>query len=135
MTTILGLDYGTKRIGVALAHTPLAEPLDVITNDDQTINAIKQLAHHHQVSLIIVGISEGNMAHQTKNFATKLRQSLHLPVKLADETLTSQETSERLKHKLRSFRSKPQDAYQAAIMLQRFLDSRNLGYDKINSDV
>ena len=121
---ILGLDYGTKRIGVALAATSLAEPLTIIPNNSHAFKTIKSLVNHQQIDLVIIGLSEGNMAQKTRNFADQLQPIINVPIKFFDETLTSQETSLKLLHLRRRARSLPQDAYQAALILQRFLDSQ-----------
>ena len=121
---ILGLDYGTKRIGVALAATSLAEPLTIIPNNSHAFKTIQSLVNHQQIDLVIIGLSEGNMAQKTRNFADQLQPIINVPIKFFDETLTSQETSLKLLHLRRRARSLPQDAYQAALILQRFLDSQ-----------
>ncbi len=118
--TVLGIDYGAKRIGVAVAETNLAEPIGIVANDTATVEKIKQLAQQYQAELVVVGVAE-----KSQEFGAKLKQA-GLKVKWHDETLSSQETEVKLKHKSRSFRSKPQDAYQAAVMLQDWLDGRKI---------
>lgn len=120
---ILGLDYGTQRIGIALATTSLAEPLTVIPNDNHTLTTISQLARHHQADLIVIGLSEGYMAQKTRQFAHQLSQVVNMSIKFFDETLTSHQARQQLLHQSRRTRSLPQDAYQAALILQAFLDA------------
>ena len=117
----LGIDYGKARIGVAVAQTPLAEPVGVINNDPEAVAKINQLAQDYGAELIVVGISEGNMAEKSREFG----RQLGLKVIYHDETLTSQQAAANLAHKSRQFRSQPQDAYQAAVMLQDWLDSQS----------
>jgi RNase H-fold protein (predicted Holliday junction resolvase) len=116
--TTLGVDYGEKRIGVAVAHTWLAEPVGVIANNPQALAKINRWAKQHGAELIIIGV-----ANQSQKLGTKLKQ-LGWRVEWHDETLTSQEAAAKLQHKSRQFRSQPQDAYQAAVMLQDWLDSQ-----------
>lgn len=124
MINILGLDYGERRVGVALAQTPIAEPVGVINNDSGLMEAIKKLAQQHQAELLVVGVSENVMAQKSREFGQKLKD-LGLKVEFQDETLSSYEAGEQLRHKGRRFRSKPQDAYQAAVMLQAWLDNQS----------
>lgn len=118
--TVLGIDYGAKRIGVAVAETSLAEPVGIVANDAAAVGKIKQLAKRYQSKLVVVG-----MTAKSQEFGNRLKQA-GLSVQWHDETLSSQEAATKLKHKSRSFRSKPQDAYQAAVMLQDWLDNRGI---------
>lgn len=114
----LGIDYGAKRIGVAVAETGLAEPLGMVKNDTTAVEKIKHWAELYQAELVVVGVAE-----KSREFGNRLKQA-GLPVIWHDETLSSQEAAMKLKHKSRSFRSRPQDAYQAAVILQDWLDGR-----------
>lgn len=114
----LGIDYGAKRIGVAVAEINLAEPVGIVKNDTAAVEKIKQLAKQYQAELVVVGITA-----KSQEFGNRLKQA-GLSVTWHDETLSSQEATAKLKHKSPSFRFKPQDAYQAAVMLQDWLDGR-----------
>ncbi|MBI2010053.1 MAG: Holliday junction resolvase RuvX [Candidatus Chisholmbacteria bacterium] len=121
--TFLGLDYGRKRIGVALAEKTLATPLTVLANNPQVTRKIISLYQKYRSHAIVLGISEGKMAQETREFAKLLKAHLKAPLYLHDETLTSYEANLKLLHHKKSKRRKPQDAYQAALMLQDFLDT------------
>jgi len=116
----LGIDYGEKRIGVAVAETSLVEPVAVVNNGPTAVAKIKKLAKEYGAEKIVIGMSEGIMAQKSRKFGDKLG----LKVEYHDETLTSKQAQANLKHKSRQFRSQPQDAYQAAVMLQDWLDGR-----------
>lgn len=121
---LLGLDYGRKRIGVALAEGPLAEPLTVLENNQQVIKDISSLCQEHHSRAVVLGISEGKMAEEIREFAHLLEANLKVPLFLHDETLTSVEAKLKLRHHKKSKRIKPQDAYQASLMLQDYLDTQ-----------
>lgn len=123
MKHYLGIDYGRKNIGIALATTPLADPLKVINNDQNTIPAIIKVISDNNIDTIVLGISENQMAIDTKQFAKNLKQKLSIPLVFQDETLSSHLAQKKLLHTKKSSRSKPQDAYQAALMLQGYLDN------------
>ena len=125
MIVALGIDYGEARIGVAIAQTPLAEPVGIIENNSGAVEAVGQMAKRYQAEVVVVGISENVMAQKSREFGQKL-QDLGLKIEFQDETLTSHEAQEKLRHKRLKFRQQPQDAYQAAVMLQGWLDSRGV---------
>lgn len=126
----LCLDYGTKRIGVAFATTPIAEPLQIVPNSvkqDEVISpdALDRLArivHEYMIDQIVVGISEGKMAEKSHAFALILRKKFELLVEEADETLSSKEAFTRSKTMKKSKRRAPQDHLAATLILQDYLD-------------
>ncbi len=123
MQHFLGIDYGDKNIGVSMATTPLAEPLTVLKNHPPVTQELRLLCQQHRIDTIIVGISEGQMAAKSREFGEHLQPATGLPVKFHDETLTSHEANQKLQHAKKSLRQKPQDAYQATLMLQDYLDT------------
>lgn len=124
----LGIDYGSKRIGLALgnAQTRIAAPLETLdASRPDYWERLGYLIRQHDVTELVVGLPrglEGGETDQTKAarfFAAELA-SLHLPIHLQDEAGTSELARERIGRKLVS---KDQiDAEAAAIILQDFLD-------------
>src|SRR5687768_11441602 len=100
----LGLDIGSKRIGVAVADSigAIAQPLTTLQVDGQEVNTLKSLATQHDVTDIIVGLPRDQHGRQTdqtefvRQFAQKL-QSLYLPISWQDESVTSIVAEDRLK--------------------------------------
>ena len=120
---LLAIDYGKKRIGIAFASASFAEPIALLDNTDRVNQQIIKLVRAYKAQRVIVGLSEGEMAQETKTFAAGLEEQLKLPLVFHDETLSSYEANSKLMHKKRGYRAKPQDSYQAAVMLQDYLDS------------
>lgn len=118
----LAIDYGTKRVGLAINKGTLADPLMILPQDDHVISEIKAVCKSYKVTALVVGISEGEMEKQTRSFAVRLQQELSLPVFYADETLSSRETKEKLMSLKKKKRSGPLDHYAAATFLQNWLD-------------
>lgn len=123
---ILGIDYGRKKIGLAIAEGPLSEPWMVIKYEEKSklIDEIKQIAEREQAEKIVVGISEGEMGQESKNFSLELSKVLTIPVETFDETLSSWEAQKLsreagISHKKRK---DMEDAYAASIILQNYLD-------------
>lgn len=120
---ILAVDYGTKRIGLAVSHAALAEPLKVIKykNLHQALRSIKEICDQLEIELIVVGLSEQAMAEQTQDFAHALEAATDLPVEFTDETLTSQMARRKLGRRDFSARRAPIDHYAAALILEEWL--------------
>ncbi|HEY4160459.1 MAG TPA: Holliday junction resolvase RuvX [Candidatus Saccharimonadales bacterium] len=124
---ILALDYGDKRVGVALSHTVarLPRPLTTLANDDKLLANIQQLITDEQAGLVVVGLPrgmDGGYTAQTRaaeQFAGELRAVLTVPVELADETLTSVDAEAQLgggPHIKGDI-----DAVAASLILERYL--------------
>lgn len=134
----LGLDYGKKRIGVAVSDSlgVTAQPLTVIEAKSFKQNAavIGALCREHNVSKIVVGYplnmdgSAGYSAKEAAEFADKLKNKLNIAVELCDERLTSQFAEKILLEAdlTRSNRKKVRDKVAAAMILETFLSLQNL---------
>jgi putative Holliday junction resolvase len=118
---LLGIDYGEKKIGLALASGPLSEPIGVIKISNFKTQ-IPEICQEHKVEKIVVGISEGKMAAKTRKFAQGLKAIINLPIEFQDETLTTQEARSKMKQAGKRIRGKKEDAFAAALILQSYLD-------------
>lgn len=123
---ILGLDYGEKRVGVALAHTVarLPRPATTLPNDSALLERIQELVRLEDVGLVIVGLPrgmDGGYTAQTRiaeGFADELKSVLPVPVVLADETLTSVDAESHLGE---GYAKSDVDAVAASLILERYL--------------
>ncbi len=125
---ILGIDYGYRKIGLAIAETGLAEPYDVIRiqKEEEAITKVGQIARKEAVDEIILGISEGAMGEETRSFGKRLSDRLGLKVEFWDETLSTHD-SQALSIEAGLSRKKRrglEDAFAAAVMLQSYLERR-----------
>jgi putative Holliday junction resolvase len=125
---IIGIDYGRKKIGISVgdSNIRLAEPLKVI-NVDTTKEALEKIARltiDEQADKVVVGISEGKMAGETKIFVKGLLEKIILPIVLHDETLSTKEAQVKSIEAgmKKSKRKRLEDAFASAIMLQSYLD-------------
>ncbi len=118
---ILGLDFGTVRVGVAIARTSLAEPYRILSAGDQLIAQIRDICHQEQITSIVVGESEGQMAILSRQFGNQLQSTLNLPVVFFDETLTSHDSQLKLRQIGKKVRHI--DQYAACEMLQSYIDT------------
>ena len=128
MNKVLGIDYGIKKIGLAISDGSLAEPHSVIRfeSEEEAMEKIEQVVQVEKVEQVITGISEGEMAKETKRFVRKLRKKLILPIFFQDETLTTHQAKElAIKAGIkRKKRRELEDAYSATLILQAYLDSK-----------
>lgn len=119
---VLAIDYGTVRVGIAVSAGTLADPLEILANDAHLFENIVKLCKEHEVSLLLVGISENEMAEKTKEFVAELEKHMQLPVRFMDETLSSHSVHEKLVSAKKSKREGNIDHFAAAEFLQIWLD-------------
>ena len=119
----LAIDYGTKRIGLAMSTMGIISTLPVIKNNKDNDQEIKKIIEKNQIKKIFVGLSEGEFAKQTKQFATHLFSVLKLPVETVEEAVSTIEAGEiYLKNKKKKKNYKADiDSIAAAVILRRIL--------------
>lgn len=136
MARLLGIDFGEKRIGVALSDegARLAFPHTTIINNKDSINEVLKLVEDYEVEKVVIGESkdfsmrENRIMQEAKDFADELKAK-KVEVFFHTEFMTSMQAekthfqlSER--HKDRGVQKTKQiDAQAAAIMLQSFIDT------------
>jgi len=133
---IMGLDVGSKTIGVAVSD-PLgitAQGLDTIRrrNKRQDFEALARLLQKYNVQAIVVGYplrlsgAEGVQSEKMRQFADELRKRFRLEVYLWDERLTSSQANRILREADLSIRKRGEavDRMAAVLILQSWMDSR-----------
>ena len=127
MTKYLGIDYGAKRIGVAVSNNEctIAFPRTTIPNDARSFESLTRLIAEEKITSIVVGDTrsfshlENPITKDAESFVARLKKETALPVASAWEAGSSIEAS----------RYAPEneghsDRAAAAIILQRFIDMR-----------
>lgn len=131
----LGIDYGTRRIGLAFGDDlGVATPLPAIVDADpaQRWTVLLAAARQRRATDLVIGYplnmddTAGPKAKEAEAIAERLRAELGLPVHLVDERLTSYEAEASIaKHKRREVRASGLiDSRAATLILQDFLDQR-----------
>ncbi len=135
MGRILGIDFGSKRIGLALSDETetIASPLTALAVGSRPpIDVIATLVKEHQVDTIVVGLpltlrgESGPQSKQVEAFCQQLEQAVEIAVKTWDERFSTVEAQRRLREvssKKKGRRFGETDVLAAAIMLQSYLDS------------
>ena len=136
MTRILGLDYGTARVGVAISDTlqMIASPLYYIPAKDQQacIAAIAELCQEREVGRVVVGLpkhmnnTEGESSKAARAFGAKIEAATGLSVDFLDERLTTAAAERVLiaANVSRKKRKEKIDSMAAGIILQNYLDAK-----------
>lgn len=125
---ILGIDYGAKRVGLALSHNVarLPRPLTTLVNTAALIYDIKAVIEKEAVGAVVVGVprqmdgSESTQSQECEAFARRLGQTLTIPVHTTDETLSSEEAIAALENLGRPYEKGDIDAMSAALILERY---------------
>lgn len=122
----LGIDFGLKRIGLAISEGDLAAPLKTIAVKG-LIDASQKVAEFVQkegFSRVVVGLPEGQMGKNVLGFVNTLRKK-GFNVETFDETLSSKRAKQMMIELGVSVKKRRlEDAYSAAQILQDFLDSQ-----------
>lgn len=121
MTSFLGLDFGLKRIGLALAINNIVQPLGVFPNDTNFPAKLQRLIQEYKIEKIYVGLSYGPVATRTQEFIQQL--NLGIPCEFVEEQVSSKEATEIYKANKNKKKNYKQtiDAVSAAVILQRVL--------------
>lgn len=124
----LGLDFGTKKIGVAIVDSDIriASPLMILKNDEAFLTALKRLISEEYIDEIVVGMPGGtgfeisDYLKEVETFVIKLADFLPIPIKTFDESYTTAEAQRLMKES----RTRGEDDDLAAmVMLQAYSDS------------
>jgi putative Holliday junction resolvase len=132
----LGIDHGSKRIGLAVGDTSIsiAAPVTVLDGEhltsEQIVEQITRVAAEHGASGAVVGWplnmddTEGPQGKIARSFASMLGENTDLDVRLWDERLSSFQADQSLACTFTRKKKKArQDAIAAAVILQDFLSS------------
>ena len=133
--TVLGIDFGLRRIGIAIAdeQVRVARPLTHVVVDamDEARERVVQLAREHAAVRLVVGLPiteggrQGRLARLARRFAQSLSHDLDVPVTYWDERHTSRLAERSLRQlgvRKRGLRGRIDEA-AAALILQGYLDA------------
>lgn len=146
----LGIDYGTKRIGVAFsdAEGTLAFPKEIVLNDSNTFKRLGEIIKTENIKEIVIGESVdfsgklNALSARIDVFILELSEQFKLPVHKQKEFLTSVEARKlqngkkslspsQAHSKIKQKKRGHIDASAAALILQRYLDKNKLNKPKI----
>ena len=121
----LGVDFGLRRVGLAISEGSIASPFKTIEVKDfsDAVEKIFQLVEKMGFSKIVIGLPEGKMGQTVRGFINALKKK-GLDIVGADETLSSKQAIlDMIAQNAPREKRKVTDAAAAAIILQNWLDS------------
>ena len=140
----LGIDYGTKRIGIAISDEEgkLAFPKEIVLNDNNTFKKIEKIIKEEKIKEIVIGESVdfsgklNALSARIDVFILELDEKFTLPIHKQKEFLTSvfarnskdtkKDFNQSQTHsRVKQIKSGRIDASAAALILQRYLDKIN----------
>ena len=128
-STIIALDVGTVRIGVAQSNmiSRIAAPLQTVINDDHVVDVLLQLLDEYQASALVVGLPRNlngdytPQTHKVEAFAAELEKHLQIPLYWQDEAATSVKAEAELQARKKPYAKGDIDALAATYILDDFL--------------
>jgi putative Holliday junction resolvase len=134
---IMGVDFGTTRIGISLSD-PLqiiAQPFTTLDNEPGIMDGICDIVANEGIGLIVVGMplnlkgEKGKKAQEVEKFIEEIRKATEIEVVYWDERFTTSIAHQTLltmgtKRDERRKKKRRVDSMAAAILLQGYLDSR-----------
>jgi putative Holliday junction resolvase len=134
MGRILGIDFGSKRIGLALSDptNTLASPLPTIQNDNNAIEKIVEIIVKNNVDKIVIGYplnmngTKSSTCELVDEFIERLSRKTNKEIIKRDERLTSYIAQQQILESVRSKKKRKDksllDQFSARIILQEYLD-------------
>ncbi len=132
---VLGLDWGTKRIGIAISDragkVALGRPSRKREDLETDLDYLEELVKAEEVREVVIGMplhmngDVGESAEKVREFKRNLEERLSVPVDTVDERLTSSEAERVMVESdlCREERKEKRDRVAATLILQRYLDS------------
>jgi putative holliday junction resolvase len=129
-SSILALDVGGQRIGVAVANivARIANPLVTIENTADIIDVLQKLIVQERAIALVVGLPRGLSGQTTEqtntieSFVDNLKPHVSIPIHMQDEAVTSRQAEEELKARGKPYNKGDIDALAATYILEDFLN-------------
>ncbi len=142
---ILAIDYGTKRLGLAVCGAmKIAHPLDLLIRNDpnQDWKNLEKIIKENSIGLVVIGLPKnmnntlGKMATDANKFAEDIKLKFNIPTILWDERLTSAQAERRMIEAglTRQKRQKSLDSVAAALLLQSYIDCNPKAIENMGED-
>lgn len=116
---ILGIDWGEKKIGLAISETSFAEPFGVVGSFDE----LKEIIEKEGVGKVVLGLPEGKHQEKVKELGGRIEKELNVPVTFRSEVLTTRQVLEKAIEAGKPQKSRRDlNALSATLILQEYLD-------------
>ncbi|MGA9363061.1 MAG: Holliday junction resolvase RuvX [Bacteroidota bacterium] len=133
---ILAIDYGSRRLGVAISDPMniIAQGLPTLVNDQRVFEQLRVIIRDHPIGCIVVGMpynlkgESGMKAKEVEEFIERLRTEVEVPVTTWDERFTSKLAQDAMREmgtkKMKRRRKGAVDQMASVLLLQSYLDRR-----------
>lgn len=127
----LGVDYGMRKIGLAVSEGQIASVLKVIkiTGLQDGLQQLEKAIRDEQIERVVIGVPEGKTGQMVEKFVQALtKKYAQQPVEIipVDETLSSHDAKQfMIQLNIGRNKRRQEDAYSAVLILQNFLNSLN----------
>lgn len=125
--SILGVDYGDKRVGLAIAHdgVKIATPMKVVSNSDQLLNELQSIVESERINTIVVGLPRALAGHDTAQTETVRVFSRALAAAMPEVVIELQDEAGTTASVLESHgKDEMLDARAASLILRDYLESQ-----------
>jgi putative holliday junction resolvase len=127
--SVLALDVGGKRIGVAAASliARLPRPVTTLNNDADFVGELQKIIQTEAASSLVVGLPRGLQGQETdqtriiREFVDNLRRQIDLPIEFQDEAVTSQHAEAELRSRGEQYTKGDIDVLAAVYILDDWL--------------
>ena len=127
--SVLALDVGGKRIGVATASliARLPHPVTTLANDADFFANLQSIVNEESVTALVVGLPRGLQGQETEQtrtieeFINELKERVNLPIYTQDEAVTSEHAEAELKQRGKPYQKSDIDALAATYILDDWL--------------
>jgi putative Holliday junction resolvase len=128
-SSILGLDVGERRVGVAVAslESRLPQPLTTLERNDSFFTELQAIMETEGVTQLVIGLPRNlsgeatSQTDMTQRFVGELKQRFSQPMHLQDEAVTSKQAEAELKARGKTYQKSDIDALAATYILEDFL--------------
>ncbi|NTW27695.1 MAG: Holliday junction resolvase RuvX [Candidatus Moranbacteria bacterium] len=138
VSTFLGVDFGTAKIGLALAdeETRMAFAYDTLKNDKEFLSKLREIIEQEHVKTIVMGVTrfggDSKNADEKIEFGEKIERELGIAVMFQDEMFTTKMAQENIKMRGGRNIAESDDKEAARIILQSWLD-RNVTAQRVKA--
>lgn len=117
---VLGVDWGEKRIGLAISRGGLAEPLGVVGSFEE----LAEIVRREGIRRVVLGLPEGRFERKVRGLGREIEEKLSVPVVLRSEVLTTRQALGKAIAAGKPQKSRRNlDSLAAALLLQEYLDA------------
>jgi putative transcription antitermination factor YqgF len=121
----LGVDWGEKKIGLAISETSFAEPFGVVGSFDE----LKEIIEKEGVGKVVLGLPEGKHQEKVRELGGRIEKELNVPVTFRSEILTTRQALEKAIEAGKPRKSRRDlNALSATLILQEYLDESDSSF-------